>query len=101
MQTSAEALDSFLRLLLRSNGATDKNFKLEPGRLLRFPILPRRVQPAFPSEIPLYIGKIRTDLLAASAVLERRCRNPIRSPDPGGRYRANREALCAFCGHPQ
>jgi hypothetical protein len=67
MQTNAEALDSFLRLLLRSNGATNDEFKLERGRLLRFPVLPRRVYPALPSEIPLYIGKIRTDLLAATA----------------------------------
>jgi hypothetical protein len=69
MQKNAEALDSFLRLLLRSNGAANDEFELEGGRLLRFPLFPRAFQSgetSLPSDIPLYIGKIRTDLRFAA-----------------------------------
>lgn len=66
LQTNAESLELFLRLVLRSNGVVDDGFKLEVGRLLRFPILARRIQPPLPSDIPLYIGKIRTDLLVST-----------------------------------
>ena len=64
--TNAENLELFLRLVLGSNGVVNDGFKLEVGRLLRFPILARRIQPPLPWDIPLYIGKIRTDLLVST-----------------------------------
>jgi hypothetical protein len=67
MRINAETLDSFLRLVLHDNAAPGETFRLEPGHLMRLPIPPRRVQPPLPTDIPLYIGKVRTDLLAARA----------------------------------
>jgi len=65
MQRNAEALNSFLRLLLQSNGTVSDKFELESAHLLRFPVLPRAIRSggAYLPDIPLYVGKIRTDLL--------------------------------------
>lgn len=69
LDANADALNRFLRVFLSANGAgAGEDFALENGHIVG-PILvaKRRVTGAdrIPSEIPLFIGKIRTDLLAA------------------------------------
>lgn len=67
LDANAEALNRLLRLFLLSNGSSaDENFALEKGQVVR-PILvtlrPVTSAEKVPSDIPLYVGKIRTDLL--------------------------------------
>lgn len=66
LDANADALNRFLRVFLLANGASvDENFAIENGHIVG-PILitPRLVTGKIPCNIPLFIGKIRTDRLA-------------------------------------
>jgi hypothetical protein len=64
MEHNAEELNRFLRLLLAQNGAADDNFQLRCGQLYGpLPLLERPVETVrkMPNQIPLFVGKIRTE----------------------------------------
>jgi len=69
LDANADALNRFLRLLLPANGTSVcENFMLENGRIVGPIIITERPVTGtnrIPSDIPLFIGKLRTDLLAA------------------------------------
>jgi hypothetical protein len=69
LDANAEALNRFLRLFLSANGAnSDETFELGCGRIVGpISVTERHVEGTnkIPSDIPLFVGKIRTDLLAA------------------------------------
>jgi hypothetical protein len=68
LDANADVLNRFLRLFLSANGASaGQNFRLENGQIIGPVQIPERPVTGIdriPSDIPLYIGKIRTDLLA-------------------------------------
>lgn len=67
LDANADALNRFLGLLLSANQGVVENFKLERGHIIGpISITDRPVPGAdkIPHHIPLFIGKIRTDLLA-------------------------------------
>jgi hypothetical protein len=69
MERNASELNCFLRLLLQQNGAADENFQLRCGQLIGpLPLLERSVEKVrkLPYQIPLFVGKIRTDRVAVS-----------------------------------
>jgi hypothetical protein len=67
LDANADALNRFLRVFLSANGASvDENFALKNGHIVGpIPITPRLVTRTdkIPCDIPLFIGKIRTDRL--------------------------------------
>lgn len=68
LDANADVLNGFLRLFLSSNGASiEEDFSFENGHILG-PILvtqhPVSGADKIPCDIPLFVGKIRTDLLA-------------------------------------
>ena len=70
MESNAEKLNRFLRLLLQQNGAADVNLQLRCGQLMGpLPLLERSVEKAhkMPYRIPLFVGKIRTDRIGVSS----------------------------------
>jgi hypothetical protein len=70
MERNAIELNRFLRLLLQQNGAADANFQLRCGQLIGpLPLLERPVENnrKIPYQIPLFVGKIRTDRIGVSA----------------------------------
>jgi hypothetical protein len=69
MERNATELNRFLRLLLRQNGAADENFQLHCGQVIGpLPLLERSVGKLrkVPCQIPLFVGKIRTDRVGVS-----------------------------------
>jgi len=67
IEHNARELESFLRFVLKQNGATDDNFKLHYGQLIGpLPLLERafRGVSKMPHDIPLFVGKVRTDRTA-------------------------------------
>lgn len=66
LETNAKALNSFLRLLCRANSREDQNFQLDPGQMIG-PISivehPPVESTSMLSDMPLFVGKIRTDRL--------------------------------------
>jgi len=70
LQENAEALNRFLRLFYSQNGGPDEAIRLGHGEMLGpISVVERPVAglPALTSEIPLFIGKVRTDCLAGEA----------------------------------
>jgi hypothetical protein len=66
LQANADALNSFLRLFQSVNGGLDEDVQLRPGEMIGpISITERPVIGGvkMPCEIPLFIGKIRTDRL--------------------------------------
>ena len=67
MEANADALNSFLSLLQSVNGGPDEDRQLQPGEIIG-PILiierPVAGSARLPCQIPLFIGKIRTDRLS-------------------------------------
>jgi hypothetical protein len=66
MEHNAAQLNRFLRLLLEHNGAADENLQLHCGQLIGpLPLPGRSVENTgkLPYQIPLFVGKIRTDRL--------------------------------------
>jgi hypothetical protein len=66
LEANAEALHQFLRLFYSRNGGPDEDLPLRPGEMIGpISITERSIagRPTMPSEIPLFIGKIRTDRL--------------------------------------
>jgi hypothetical protein len=69
MELNSSLLDRFLRLLLAKNGAADKAFHLQRGRLfgpisvIQRPVARTRQMPC---HIPFFIGKIRTDRITCT-----------------------------------
>jgi hypothetical protein len=62
LDANADVLNRFFRLFLSANGASaGENFALENGQVVGPIIGTDKIL----SEIPLFVGKIRTDLLAA------------------------------------
>jgi hypothetical protein len=66
LSANAQALNQFLELFLSSNGqGPEPDFKFENGRMVGPILLPERScihEAKIPHSIPLFIGKIRTDL---------------------------------------
>lgn len=69
LDANADVLNHFLRLFLSANGASaGESFELGCGRIAGpISVIERHVEGVskIPCDIPLFIGKIRTDLLAA------------------------------------
>jgi|SRR5579872_152489 len=66
LQANADALNSFLRLFQSVNGGLDDDVQLQLGEMIGpISIIERPVSGAvkMPCQIPLFIGKIRTDRL--------------------------------------
>ncbi|MBS1828797.1 MAG: hypothetical protein JST93_26075 [Acidobacteria bacterium] len=69
MRSNGEALDEFLRLVLENSGAAKAGFRLRHGNLVGpLPLLERQAIEGrrMPCHIPLFVGKIRTDLIGPS-----------------------------------
>lgn len=69
MERNASELNRFLRFLLQHNGAADTNFQLRCGQLIGpLPLLERSVEKMrkLPYQIPLFVGKIRTNRVGIS-----------------------------------
>lgn len=69
MEGNTTELNRFLGLLLRQNGAADENFQLHCGQLIGpLPLLEWSVGNLrkMPHQIPLFVGKIRTELIGVS-----------------------------------
>jgi len=69
MDADANALSRFLRVLLSANDCGDGDFEFESGHSVGPISIRARPVPGtnkFPHHIQLFIGKIRTDLLAKS-----------------------------------
>jgi hypothetical protein len=70
LQDNAEALNRFLRVFYSQNGGPDEPICLGNGEMLGpISVVERSVAglPALAPEIPLFIGKVRTDCLAGKA----------------------------------
>jgi len=66
LEANADALNDFLSLFYSRNGGPDEELQLQLGEMIGpISITERPVAgaPTMPSEIPLFIGKIRTDRL--------------------------------------
>lgn len=67
LEGNAAAMNRFLRLFYSANGGPDEDVELSPGDLIGpISVIERPLEgaPTMPCEIPLFLGKIRTDLLA-------------------------------------